>query len=109
MTTNTATEQDEQALVVAEIFANMMADANKILRDQNDAMQKQMNEMQRQMNASTVSMRMMLQDAMLNVCASTGLEYDTVLSMANNKALAIDANGHSNDNNDIETEGGSAD
>ena len=96
-TENKETIIDEQETVVAEIFARLMADANKLLREQQEAMQ-------RQMDASSNAMSLMLKDTMLNICASTGVAYETVMPMANNKAMALDANGHTDD-----TEGGSTD
>lgn len=96
-TTATEASTYEQTTVVAEIFARLMADANKLLREQQEAMQ-------RQMDASSNAMSLMLKDTMLNICASTGVAYETVMPMANNKAMALDSNGHTDD-----TEGGSTD
>lgn len=90
MTTETAAQEvtqcDEQAHVVAEIFANMITDANELMKKQQEAMNR------------------MIHDAMLNVCASTGLAYETIMPMAKSKAIAIDAHGHTDD-----TEGGRQD
>lgn len=83
----------EQETVIAEIFANMIADANKMIGEQSESMI-------RQLESTSKAINLLIKDALLNICASTGVAYETVLPMVNNKAMALDANGHTDDEKD---------
>lgn len=98
-TENTAVieEQDEQINVVADIFANLLQDAETIIERQRRILQQQMDDVTRDMGS-------MIKDAMLNICASAGIQYDTIKPVIARKKFLLDANGHTD-----ETDGGSTD
>lgn len=89
--------QKEQLSVIGDIFANMMTDAETIIERQRRIMQQQMDDV-------TLQMGNMIKDAMLSICASTGLTVDIVRAAVASKKAALDANGHTDD-----TEGGGQD
>jgi len=90
-------EQNEQVNALGDIFANMMHDAERALATQRAAMESQI-------TASTIAIGNMIKDAMLNICASAGLDNNLLKAAITRKKIMLDANGHTD-----ETEGGSQD
>jgi hypothetical protein len=92
-----AAEQTEQLNVLGDIFANMMHDAEVALAAQRAAMESQI-------TASTIAIGTMIKDAMLNICASAGMDGNALRGVIAHKKNLLDTVGHTDD-----TEGGSQD